>query len=98
MKAIGAILVLFAVPAAAVWDPPYGPPLVVQEHNREPFHSEREHGDKDSSPATDNECNENHHLQPDGDGDCDDPKSIPEPGSLGLLALGLVALAARRRR
>ena len=54
--------------------------------------------------AEDSECNENHHLQPDGDADCDDPKvGVPEPGawgSTGLLALGVagVYLSGRRRR
>ena len=54
--------------------------------------------------AEDSECNEQHNLQPDGDHDCDDPKSgVPEPGgwaSSGLLAFGVagVYLSRRRRR
>lgn len=51
------------------------------------------------SSRSDDECHESHHLMPDGDGDCDDPRSVPEPGTLGLLALGLGgAWLARRRR
>lgn len=49
--------------------------------------------------TSDNECNEHHNLMPDGDNDCDDhARSIPEPGTLALLVIGLGGLALRRRR
>ena len=53
--------------------------------------------------AEDSECNEQHHLQPDGDHDCDDPVGVPEPSgwaATSLLALGVggVLLRGRRRR
>ena len=41
----------------------------------------------------DDECHEQHHLQPDGDHDCDDPGfKVDEPGSLPLAVLGLAGL------
>lgn len=94
------LLAGFALPGQAQrgWVPPYGPPLVVMGHDREPATHSRDTAD---AAPSDNECNEEHHLQPDGDGDCDDPKvGVPEPGALGLMVLGLGGLVAiwRRRR
>jgi hypothetical protein len=69
---------------------------VYQPHDKYPMH--RMHDASD-----DNECNENHHLKPDGDGDCDDKaRSVPEDtsswASLVLLGLSAGYIMVRYRR
>lgn len=74
------------------------PEVVFQGHDRFPGHGRALGHGKDS--ATDNECNESHNLQPDGDGDCDDPKSsVPEPAVavLDILGFGYIGFWAGRR-
>lgn len=105
MKALlaGVVLVFsLALPGALLasnssWQVPYGPPLVVVPHDREPAGQRESSRDRDVT-TPDDECHEQHHLTPDGDHDCDDPVSVPEPGTLGLMGLGVVGLLLARRR
>ena len=113
MKIFVALALMLGAVEAAGADPvatgpfvaaePFLVPGVFQAHDRWPG-GVRGFGRDKQTTGDDSECNEEHNLQPDGDHDCDDPKSgVPEPGALGstlLLGLGVVGvyLSGRRRR
>lgn len=82
------------------WDSGYGS-LVITAHDREPVGQHRGIAE-DRQAGGEDECHEQHHLQSDGDHDCDDPKSsVAEPGPLGLAVVGLGGLGwiwLRRRK
>jgi hypothetical protein len=65
-----------------------GPNDVFIKHDKFPQRHEMDPADCDNCAC----------LAPDGDHDCDDTHSVPEPPTLVLLATGLVAIALSRRR
>ena len=106
LLAFSLTLALFLAATAAGADPlatgpfaapePFSAPGIFEAHDKFPHRL-------GAVKQEDNECNENHHLQPDGDHDCDDPVGVPEPdgwAATSLLALGVggVLLRGRRKR